>query len=91
MEPRLELEQEDDGRWLADFPSLPGVMAYGSTPEEARANAKVLRLSRDAPKAGCISCWPPFLVPPLQESNPGPRMLARVRQLEESFRAHLRK
>jgi len=32
---RIEFEREDDGRWIADIVDLPGVMAYGSTPEEA--------------------------------------------------------
>lgn len=26
----LEYEQEDDGRWLAEVPELPGVLAYGN-------------------------------------------------------------
>lgn len=40
----LECEREDDGRWLADVPQLPGVMAYGATAEEAMARAEVLAL-----------------------------------------------
>ncbi len=28
---RIELEQEEDGRWLAEAPDLPGVMVYGKT------------------------------------------------------------
>ena len=32
---RVELEREDDGRWLASVPDLPGVMAYGVTKDEA--------------------------------------------------------
>ena len=31
----IEVEQETDGRWLADLPALPGVMAYGTTADEA--------------------------------------------------------
>jgi predicted RNase H-like HicB family nuclease len=30
-----ELEREEDGRWIACIPSVPGVMAYGSTKVEA--------------------------------------------------------
>jgi predicted RNase H-like HicB family nuclease len=37
-------EQEDDGRWLAEVPELPGVLAYGASPEEATARAEVLAL-----------------------------------------------
>src|SRR5262249_56886099 len=31
----IELEQEDDGRWIAEVPELPGVMTYGATRQEA--------------------------------------------------------
>lgn len=31
----FEFEQEDDGRWIAEVPELPGVMAYGATKDEA--------------------------------------------------------
>jgi predicted RNase H-like HicB family nuclease len=40
----LEIEQEPDGRWLAEVPELPGVLAYGATSEEAMAKAEVLAL-----------------------------------------------
>jgi predicted RNase H-like HicB family nuclease len=40
----IECEREDDGRWIAEVPDLPGVMAYGSTAEEAQAKAQVLAL-----------------------------------------------
>lgn len=40
----IEIEQEDDGRWIADVPDLPGVMAYGSTREEATRNVQALAL-----------------------------------------------
>jgi len=32
---RFEAEQEVDGRWIAEAPDLPGVMAYGQTREDA--------------------------------------------------------
>ena len=31
----IEIEQEDDGRWIADIPELPGCMVYGETPQKA--------------------------------------------------------
>jgi len=31
----IELEREEDGRWIGDVPALPGVMVYGHTREEA--------------------------------------------------------
>jgi predicted RNase H-like HicB family nuclease len=40
----IDTEQEDDGRWLAEVPDLPGVLAYGATKEEAQARAQVLAL-----------------------------------------------
>ena len=40
----IQHEQEDDGRWLAEVPELPGVMAYGVSSEEAMSKAEVLAL-----------------------------------------------
>jgi len=40
----IEFEREDDGRWLAEITELPGVLAYGKTPDEAIAHAKALAL-----------------------------------------------
>ena len=42
----IELEQEEDGRWIAEVPELPGVLAYGPTRQEAidRAQALTLRV-----------------------------------------------
>lgn len=40
----IKIEQEEDGRWIAEIPSLPGVMLYGQTPEEAKAKVKALAL-----------------------------------------------
>ncbi|HMO44892.1 MAG TPA: hypothetical protein PKB14_02530 [Rubrivivax sp.] len=40
----LECEREDDGRWLAEVPELPGVLAYGGTAAEATAKAEILAL-----------------------------------------------
>lgn len=40
----IETEREDDGRWLAEVPQLPGVLAYGATRDEALPKAQVLAL-----------------------------------------------
>jgi len=40
----IEYEQEVDGRWLAEVPELPGVLAYGTTQEEAIRKAEILAL-----------------------------------------------
>ena len=39
---KIEIEREDDGRWIASVPSLPGVMAYGNTKAEAIRAVKKL-------------------------------------------------
>jgi predicted RNase H-like HicB family nuclease len=41
---KIEVEREDDGRWLAEISELPGVIAYGQTREEAIERAKALSL-----------------------------------------------
>lgn len=40
----IESEREDDGRWLAEVPQLPGVLAYGNSRDEALSRAQVLAL-----------------------------------------------
>jgi predicted RNase H-like HicB family nuclease len=44
MKFELECELEEDGRWLAEVPQLPGVLAYGASADEAMAKAEVLAL-----------------------------------------------
>jgi predicted RNase H-like HicB family nuclease len=46
---RVEVEREEDGRWIAEVTDLPGVQAYGPTREEAveRAQALSLRVLAD--------------------------------------------
>lgn len=41
---KIEIEQEDDGRWIAEVPDLPGVMVYGATPDEAKTKVQALAL-----------------------------------------------
>jgi predicted RNase H-like HicB family nuclease len=41
---KLDVEREDDGRWIAEVLDLPGVMAYGTSREEAIERAKALSL-----------------------------------------------
>ncbi|HQI76524.1 MAG TPA: hypothetical protein PK384_08450 [Candidatus Latescibacteria bacterium] len=43
---KIELEREEDGRWIAEIPDIPGVMVYGATRNEAISKAKVLAKSR---------------------------------------------
>ncbi len=40
----IEYDREEDGRWLADIPALPGVTAYGRTKKQATAAVQALAL-----------------------------------------------
>lgn len=40
----VAFDREEDGRWIADIPALPGVTAYGGTREEALHRVKALAL-----------------------------------------------
>lgn len=44
MKFRLDVEREEDGRWLAEVPELPGALAYGATAAEAQAKVQALAL-----------------------------------------------
>lgn len=39
---KIDVEQEVDGRWIAEVTAVPGAMAYGDTAEQARARAAAL-------------------------------------------------
>lgn len=42
IEFEIDLDREEDGRWIAEAVDYPGVLAYGATEEEARAMAEAL-------------------------------------------------
>ena len=44
MNLKIELDREEDGRWIADVPDLPGVLVYGQSREQAIAKAQSLGL-----------------------------------------------
>ena len=44
MNVSIECERETDGRWIAEVPDLAGVLAYGTTRDEAIARAEALAL-----------------------------------------------
>ena len=50
----IELDREDDGRWIAEVPDLPCVVTYGQAREEAaaRVQALTLRVLADRVKRG---------------------------------------
>jgi len=63
--PTIEVERDDDGRWIAEVADLPGVMTYGATELEARLNVAALalrviadRLEHHEPMPGPLN--PPF-------------------------------
>jgi predicted RNase H-like HicB family nuclease len=55
---RIESEQEEDGRWIAEVPTLPGVLTYGTTEAEAHAKAKALVLRVIADRLENGEPWP---------------------------------
>lgn len=40
----IEVEREEDGRWIAEVPDLAGVLAYGDSRDQALARAEALAL-----------------------------------------------
>jgi predicted RNase H-like HicB family nuclease len=44
MEFEIVFDREEDGRWIAEIESLPGVLAYGATRAEARSKVEALAL-----------------------------------------------
>ena len=50
----VEFDRENDGRWIAEVPTLPGVLAYGSTKQDAfrRVSAVALRTLADKVERG---------------------------------------
>ena len=66
MKFQIELDREEDGRWIAEIASPPGVMAYGKTKQEAVAKVKALALrvladeiekeKKDKPLTVSIAC-----------------------------------
>jgi len=40
----IELEREEDGRWIAEVPDLPGVLTYGKDRDDAIAHVQALAL-----------------------------------------------
>ena len=44
MKFKVEVEREEDGRWIAEVSELPGVLIYGDSVERAQAKAQALAL-----------------------------------------------
>ena len=54
MKFNVEIDREEDGRWIAEVADLPGALAYGQTREEAisRVEALALRVMADRLESG---------------------------------------
>lgn len=54
---RVEVEQEQDGRWIVEVTSSSGAMAYGTSKQEtvAKVEAMVLRILADKVEHGEIT------------------------------------
>jgi len=50
---KVEIEREDDGRFIAEVPSIPGAMVYGSSAKEAVAKVEALVLRILAERLDC--------------------------------------
>jgi len=44
MDFEIVFDREEDGRWIAEIESLPGVLAYGATRNEAQSKVEALAL-----------------------------------------------
>ena len=61
MKLSIELDREDDGRWIAEALELPGVMSYGATREEAISNTERLAIEVIADRVTHGELPPPAL------------------------------
>jgi len=66
----VELEQEEDGRWIAEVVDLPGVLAYGQTPEQAKAKVQALALRVVVDRLEHGEAGPDLVVFPLRPHEP---------------------
>jgi predicted RNase H-like HicB family nuclease len=54
----IEYEREEDGRWIAEVSQLPGVLAYGTTADDAMRKAEALALRVLADRLEMAECAP---------------------------------
>ena len=57
----IEIEQEQDQRWIAEVIELPRVMAYGGSPDDAKAKVRALALTFVADRLEHGEFTPEFL------------------------------
>jgi len=58
----VEVEREDDGRWIAEIPEVPGAMAYGETADAAVAKAYAIALRAIADDVEYLREAPPISI-----------------------------
>jgi predicted RNase H-like HicB family nuclease len=58
---KIESEREEDGRWIAEVPALPGVLAYGDSSGAARSRVQALALRVIADRLENGEALPPEL------------------------------
>jgi len=78
---KVESEREDDGRWIAEVPALPGVLTYGETEAQARARVPGSRTANR-----CRERSPMFLK--LHEPLAGGKGPAHARSAPEDWLVH---
>ena len=61
MKFRVEIEREEDGRFIAEVIELAGVLAYGRTQQEARARVQALALRVVADRLEHVEAGPDLL------------------------------
>jgi hypothetical protein len=56
MSMRVEIEREEDGRWIAEIPAIPGALCYAASKEEAlvKVTALALRILPEQKPAGTL-------------------------------------
>ena len=61
---KIKFDREEDGRWIAEIPELPGVMAYGENRDEAaqHVRALALRVIADQVESQAVSASQELLV-----------------------------
>lgn len=63
----IETEQEEDGRWIAEIPEIPGVLVYGDSLQEVTVRVQALALRAIADKLEHGEIVPSFvMIQPLE-------------------------
>ncbi len=55
----IQTDREEDGRWIAEIPEVPGALAYGATVDEAIAKAYAIALRTVADEVESCKEEPP--------------------------------